>query len=160
MKAKIKFLSVPSKFDLVKLIKENFKLGLKESKDIVDIGTIYFDKEEAKYVNSLPEINLRDLSIFTSKLDDLKVKYTLEIIKSDKKTFIKKVEALEDVGKYVIVSTDLIIKLIMRNRKKDEEIKNLKNTISSLEEKIRDLESRKYDHLTIIQELENIIKRY
>lgn len=160
MKAKIEFLSVPSKLSLVKLIKESFKLGLKESKDIVDMGTIYFDGEGLKCTNCLPETNLRNLRIFTSKLDDLEVKYNLEITKLDKKTPIKEVKELQDIGKYIITPIDIIFKLQERNSKKDEEIKKLKDAISSLEEKIRDLESRKYDHLTIIQELEDIIKRY
>lgn len=169
MKAKIEFLSVPSKLSLLKLIKERFRLGLKESKDIVDEGIIFFgkkellEKEELKYVKSLPELpetNIRDLSIFTSKLDDLNIEYSLEIIKSDKKMPFKEVKELQNIGKYVVVPIDIIFKLQGHNSKKDEEIKKLKDSISSLEKIVRDLESKKNDYYAIKQNLETILKKY
>lgn len=152
MKAKIEFLFVPSKLSLVRLIKETFRLGLKESKDIVDEGIIFFgkrellEKEELKYVKSLPELpetNIRDLGIFTSKLDDLNIEYNLEITNSDKKMPFKEVKELQDIGKYIVVPIDVIFKLQGSNNKKDEEIKKLKNIIS-----------------VIKQNLETILKKY
>lgn len=168
MKAKIEFLSVPSKLSLVKLIKERFKLGLKESKDIVDEGIILFGekellKKEPKYVKSLPELpetNIGHLTNFISKLKDLNIEYNLEIIKPDKKMPFKEAKELQDIGKYVIVPIDVILKLKVRNSKKDEEIKKLKDSISSLEKMIQELESRKYDHLAIKRDLETILNKY
>lgn len=160
MKAKIEFLSVPDKISLVKLIKERFRLGLKRSKDIVDMGTIYFDEEDSNCVNCLPETNIRDLSIFTSKLDDLNIEYSLEIIKSDKKMPFKEVKELQDIGKYVVVPINIIFKLQGRNNKKDEEIKKLKDSISSLEKVVQELKSRKYDHIAIKRDLEAILEKY
>lgn len=162
MKAKIEFLSVPDKISLVTLIKERFRLGLKKSKDIVDIGTLYFDGEDLNCVNSLPETNIRDLGIFASKLDDLNIEYNLEIIKSDKEMPMpfKEVKELQDIGKYIVVPIDVIFKLQGRNNKKDEEIKKLKDSISSLEKIVRDLESKKNDYYAIKQNLETILKKY
>ena len=169
MKAKIEFLYVPFKLSLVKLIKERFRLGLKESKDIVDEGIIFFgekellEKEELKYVKSLPELpetNIRDLGIFTSKLDNLNIEYSLEIIKSDKKIPFKEVKELQDIGKYVVVPIDVIFKLQGRNNMKDEDIKKLKDSISSLEKVIQELESKKNGYYAIKQNLEDILKKY
>lgn len=169
MKAKIKFLYIPSKLSLIKLIKETFRLGLKESKDIVDEGIIFFgerellEKEELKYVKSLPELpetNIRDLGIFTSKLDNLNIEYSLEIIKLDKKMQFKEIKELQDIGKYIIVPIDVIFKLKEHNSKKDEEIKKLKDSISSLEKVIQELESKKNNYYAIKQNLETILKKY
>lgn len=150
MKAKIEFLSVPDKFSLVKLIKERFKLGLKESKDIVDAGIILFGekelfKKEPKYVKSLPELpetNIEHLTNFISKLKDLNIEYILEIIKPDKKMPFKEAKELQD------------------NSKKNEEIEKLKDSISSLEKVIQELESKKDNYYAIKRNIETILKKY
>lgn len=162
-KAVIEIYKMPSKLEIIKLVKDTFKLGLKEAKEIVDNNLLFFGKPEdfsnVKPEFIIPEMDDEAFYNFTDDLNRLHVSFRIKKVETDESEF-KYVEDLKDIGKYVIVPVDVLIKLKECNSKKDEKIANLTDTISSLEEKIRDLESRKYDHLTIIQELENIIKRY
>ena len=96
---------------------------------------------------------------FTDDLNRLHVSFRIKKVEIDESEF-KCVEDLKDIGKYVIVPVDVLIKLKKRNSKKDEKIANLTDTISSLQKMIQDLESKKNDYYAIKRDLETILNRY
>lgn len=142
MKAVIEIYKTPNKLEILKLVKDTFKLGLREAKEIVDNDLLFFGKPEdfsnVKPEFIIPEMDDEAFHNFIDDLNRLHVFFRIKKVETDKSK-LEYVKDLLDIGKYVIVPADVLIKLKERNSKKNEEIKKLKNIISSLEEIVRDL---------------------
>ena len=163
MKAVIEIYKMPSKLEIVKLVKDTFKLGLREAKEIVDNNLLFFGKPEdfsnVKPEFIIPEMDDEAFHNFTDDLNRLHVSFRIKEAETDKSK-LEYVRDLLDIGKYVIVPVDVLIKLKEHNSKKDEKIANLTDTISSLEKMVRDLESKKDNYYAIMRDLETILKKY
>lgn len=156
MKAVIEIYKMPSKLEIVKLVKDTFKLGLREAKEIVDNNLLFFGKPEdfsnVKPEFIIPEMDDEAFHNFTDDLNRLHVSFRIKKVETDESEF-KCIEDLKDIGKYVIVPIDILIKLKERNSKKDEKI-------AKLQKMVQDLESKKNDYYAIKRDLETILNRY